>query len=222
MLPQWEFDDTTAMFARFRQSRDRLNVSIHEARRVNGKVKQDHIANIGSVETPPSARSRIGFWQQFDERMPGLSNRISADDVTKIRNAIADRIPTPTEDEIAANSDAAHNEELAAWDEVRSGWDDASKMLDEKVAMLEENLAREKPMVAITKSLASDIDSIKSNIASGKISAEQSARLRGQTRIQQISLFLGIGGIRTKKRNEEQIDAANKEWADGWYNAIKK
>jgi hypothetical protein len=42
------------MFVRFRQTDYRLQVSLVETRRLDGKVRHEHIAGLGSVECPPS------------------------------------------------------------------------------------------------------------------------------------------------------------------------
>jgi hypothetical protein len=47
------------MFTRFRQTRHRLQVSLVETRRLNGKVRHEHVASLGSIETPPSVPERI-------------------------------------------------------------------------------------------------------------------------------------------------------------------
>jgi hypothetical protein len=43
------------MFVRFRQTKHRLQVSLVGTRRDGGKVRQEHIAQLGSVEIPPTA-----------------------------------------------------------------------------------------------------------------------------------------------------------------------
>jgi len=52
-------DNATTMFARFRPSPYRLQVSIVETRRVGGKVRHQHIASLGSIETPLTVANRI-------------------------------------------------------------------------------------------------------------------------------------------------------------------
>jgi hypothetical protein len=42
------------MFARFRQSRHRLQVSLVETRRNRGKVQHEHVASLGSIKVPLS------------------------------------------------------------------------------------------------------------------------------------------------------------------------
>jgi hypothetical protein len=45
------------MFVRFRGSPNRLQISIVETRRLNGRVRHEHIASLGSIERPPLTRS---------------------------------------------------------------------------------------------------------------------------------------------------------------------
>jgi hypothetical protein len=206
------------MFARFRQSRRRLHVSIVEARRVNGSVKQDHIASLGSVETPPSVRARIWFWQALNERLSQLSNRVGADNAAKIRHAIHERIPQPTDDEVAADNPQAMNEESAAWESMRECWKDAGDMLAEKVAHLERRIAKDKPMIALSRDAADNVSDIQANIAKGKISAAQSAALRQQTRGILLRTFAGIGEIKLKPMKEGWTE----DWAQQWAQASKK
>jgi hypothetical protein len=58
-------------------------VSLVETRRVDGKVRQEHIAGLGSIEVPPSVADRITFWQRLHERFAKLSNRVDAATQTK-------------------------------------------------------------------------------------------------------------------------------------------
>jgi hypothetical protein len=69
------------MFARFRHVRDRLNVSIVEAARAGARVRQSHIASLGSVPLAPSPADRVRFWTKVHQRLATLSNRV--DDKTR-------------------------------------------------------------------------------------------------------------------------------------------
>lgn len=77
------------MFVRFR-------------RRVDGKVRPEHIAALGSVGDPATVAERVAFWGQLHRRLDKLSNRIGADDQAKIIGAIHARIPMVTIDEQCA------------------------------------------------------------------------------------------------------------------------
>lgn len=98
------------MFARFRQVSDRLNVSIVEAARDGAKVRQNHIASLGSVPLPPSAADRVRFWVRLHQRLTTLSNRLDDERREAILAAIHARIPIPT----AEDHEAARNAGLEA------------------------------------------------------------------------------------------------------------
>jgi hypothetical protein len=86
------------MFVRVRQSAgSRLHVSIVEARRISGTVKQEHIASLGSIQTPRSIWDRLAFWQRLHERLAKLANRVT--DLATIFGQIHARIPMVTADE---------------------------------------------------------------------------------------------------------------------------
>jgi hypothetical protein len=87
------------MFVRFRQTPYRLKVSIIETRRIDGKVRHEHIASLGSIEVPPSVADRIVFWQRVNERLVKLSNRIDPATQGKIRGDLHARVPMVTADE---------------------------------------------------------------------------------------------------------------------------
>ena len=87
------------MFARFRQTPNRLQVSLVETRRVDGKVRHRHVASLGSIPDPWEIADRIAFWVELHERHTRLSNQISADDLHKVMAAINDRVPMAMSDE---------------------------------------------------------------------------------------------------------------------------
>jgi hypothetical protein len=87
------------MFARFRQTARRLQVSIVETRREDGKVRHEHVAGLGSIPVPQTIADRIMFWAQLQPTLARLANRIGADDQGKILSAIHARIPMPSLDE---------------------------------------------------------------------------------------------------------------------------
>jgi hypothetical protein len=87
------------MFARFRQTPNRLQVSVVETRRIDGKVRHEHVASLGSIETPLSVAGRIAFWRRVNERLATLGNRIDPARQGKVRGDIHARIPMVTADE---------------------------------------------------------------------------------------------------------------------------
>jgi hypothetical protein len=103
------------MFVRFRKIRNRTQVSILEARRTAGKVRNEHIASLGSIAQPMTVAGRQSFWANLWDRLASLSNRIGPDDQAKIKNAVHARIPTVMPDEVKAA-------EAQYWDDWRSSF----------------------------------------------------------------------------------------------------
>lgn len=101
------------MFVRFKSSPRRLHLSLVETRRVDGKVKHDHIASLGSIPVPFTTPDRLDFTASFNERISRLDNRITPEQREAIIVAIGKRIPWPTPEELkvaqiqAAKADAA-------------------------------------------------------------------------------------------------------------------
>ena len=81
------------MFVRFRQTKRRVQVSLVENRRGDGRVRQEHIAWLGAIATEPSIDDRIAFWRQLHERLAMLSNRVDANTQAKVLADIHARIP---------------------------------------------------------------------------------------------------------------------------------
>jgi hypothetical protein len=87
------------MFVRFRQTEHRLQVSIVENRRVGGKIHHEHVASLGSIETPLTVAPRIAFWSKLHQRLGRLANRVDPETRAKLLGAIHARIPMVTPDE---------------------------------------------------------------------------------------------------------------------------
>ena len=90
------------MFIRFRQTQTRLQVSLIRTHRVDGTVRHEHVAMLGTVDAPPSAAERLVFWQRLHERMAKLGNRIDAATQAKLYGDIHARIPMVIADEVRA------------------------------------------------------------------------------------------------------------------------
>jgi hypothetical protein len=88
-----------AMFVRFRETPYGLQVSLILTRREGGKARHEHIAGLGAITIPGSAADRIAFWRRLHDRLSALSNRI-VDEQSKILDAVDERIPMPTPDEL--------------------------------------------------------------------------------------------------------------------------
>ena len=63
------------MLVHFRETPYGLAMSLVETHRENRRVHHEHIASLGSIETPPSVAARIEFWRGLHERLAQLSNR---------------------------------------------------------------------------------------------------------------------------------------------------
>jgi len=89
----------TTMLVHFRETPYGLAMSLVETRRENGKVRHEHVASLGSIETPLSVAARIVFWRGLHERLAQLSNRLDAETRGKVMGAVRARVPMVTPDE---------------------------------------------------------------------------------------------------------------------------
>ena len=103
------------MFARFRQNRNRIQVTLIETCRVDGKVGHKYVASLGSCPTPPTVADRIAFWQALHTRLARLSNRVDAVTHRKVLGAVHERIPLVTPDEQAAIQLANAEADVKFW-----------------------------------------------------------------------------------------------------------
>lgn len=103
------------MFVRFRERNDRLLVSLVETHRRNGKVRQEHVADLGSIEHEPTIEARMTFWRQLHERLNRLSNRVDPAKVGHILGAVHARVPMATADELPTARAARIERNLKFW-----------------------------------------------------------------------------------------------------------
>jgi hypothetical protein len=87
------------MLVHFRETPYGLAMSLVETGRESGRVRHQHVANLGSVETPLSVAARVEFWRGLHERLDQLSNRLDAETRGKVIGAVHSRIPMVTPDE---------------------------------------------------------------------------------------------------------------------------
>lgn len=87
------------MFVRFRKSKNRLQVSLVATKRVDGKVRHEHVASLASVPMPASVHDRLDFWRRLHERLARLGNRLDAAKQGKIMGEVHARIPMAMLDE---------------------------------------------------------------------------------------------------------------------------
>src|SRR5499433_2064921 len=97
----------TTMLVHFRETPYGLAMSLVETRRENGKVRHEHVASLGSIETPLSVAARIEFWRELHERLAQLSNRLDAETRGKVMGAVHARVPMVTPDEQRGQSSAS-------------------------------------------------------------------------------------------------------------------
>jgi hypothetical protein len=103
------------MFVRFRQTKTRLQASLIQTRRVDGRVRHEHVAMLGTVEAPPSVAGRLAFWQGLHERMARLGNRVDAAAQAKLLGDIHARVPMVTPEEQRALQLANAEADAQAW-----------------------------------------------------------------------------------------------------------
>jgi hypothetical protein len=87
------------MFVRFRETARRLQASLIETRRADGRVRHRHVASLGSIAHQPTVTDRLGFWTALHQRLARLSNQVDGRTYGAILAAVHARIPMPTQDE---------------------------------------------------------------------------------------------------------------------------
>jgi hypothetical protein len=135
------------MFVRFRPQANRLQASLVETRRVGGRIVAEHIGALGSVDAAVSVRERLAFWAKLPERLARLANRVGADNLPKIYEALHARIPMVTPDEQRAIQEENAKDDERFWDALRdmsAGSIEGRKAL---IAKAEAQNAEQAPMV---------------------------------------------------------------------------
>jgi hypothetical protein len=107
------------MFVRFRLQGYRLQASLMQSRRAAGKVRNEHIGALGSVDADVSVRERVTFWAKVHDRLAALGNRLAADEHPKILGALHSRIPMPTPEDIRAVQEESFAADERFWDGMR-------------------------------------------------------------------------------------------------------
>ena len=87
------------MLVRFRQTAAGLQCSLVETRRIDGKVRYEQVASLGSVPASPSVADRLAFWRRVYEQLAELANRIDAETQGQIISAVHSRVPIVTPNE---------------------------------------------------------------------------------------------------------------------------
>jgi hypothetical protein len=103
------------MFVRFRLRNGRLLASLAESRRAGGKVRQQHIANLGAIEQEPSIGARLAFWGDLHRQLGRLGNRIPGEELGAILGAVQARVPMVTVEEQPVERQARLERNLRFW-----------------------------------------------------------------------------------------------------------
>jgi hypothetical protein len=107
------------MFARFRSTPHRLQVSLVETRRTAGRVRHEHVAALGSARVPLSRQNRLQFWEQLHPRLARLANRLDSEAQAKILASVHARVPMVTADERQALQIVAAKFDVTFWEVMR-------------------------------------------------------------------------------------------------------
>jgi hypothetical protein len=135
------------MFVRFRHQGRRLQPSLMQTRRVDGKVRSEHIASLGSVDVDVSVRERLAFWAKLPGRLARLANRVGVDEHGKIYGALHDRIPMVTPEEQGAVQEENFKDDERFWEALRDSGAGIVEGHKELIAKAEKTIAEHAPRV---------------------------------------------------------------------------
>jgi hypothetical protein len=133
----------------------RLEVSIVETRRENGKVRQHHVASLGSYDLNGGLRQRNDFWADCEDRLGRLANRIGPD-IDRLRQAIAARIPPLTDDDRTAM-------DTAAWDQLEGYWGEMGESRIEQAQDSEKEAVALRSDAAMTEALGKLVKQVRAD-----------------------------------------------------------
>jgi hypothetical protein len=179
----------------------RLKVMLVENVRVNGRVKQETVATLGSIDATwldgfwaavgedeltrlripdwrlRSLRVRTAFWKDVLERMEKIGdNRLSQDDRKAIRRAIHKMVPWVMEGERRELDLLEAESDLAAWHRTRADWADLIVTMEREIADLESRIEKKREVVTDARPIVEHVDAnIRSRqlaIAQGKIKVD--------------------------------------------------
>jgi hypothetical protein len=143
------------MFVRFRQPLHRLQVSLAETRRIDGRVRQSHVAALGAIDIGLSPADRIAFWTKLHQRLDALSNRI---DATTQRGTIFAathaRIPMPTLDDQQTVQLERARKAARFWEMLAGSYADDIEGHKGLLASTQRAIAAREPLVADTRAKA--------------------------------------------------------------------
>jgi hypothetical protein len=133
----------------------RLEVSIVETRRENGKVRQQHISSLGSYDLHGGLRERERFWIDCEDRLGRLANRIGPE-MDRLRQTIAARIPPLTDEDRAAMN-------AAAWDQLEGWWSGMGESRIEQAQDSEKEAVALRSDAAMTEALGKLVKQVRAD-----------------------------------------------------------
>jgi hypothetical protein len=184
-------------------------VSLIENRRVDGRTRQEHIADLGAIDghwlpaffngvAPEHANAaridnmqwfrrsiaaRLDFWTALEERFTRLSNRLTADDVAKIRTSIHARIPRPSDREVI---ELKVVQEFEGWDELKKASQALIARSRAEIAKLQGRIDDERGMISAIEpgipAFDENVRKLQLRLAEGKLDLEQWKEVREDTR----------------------------------------
>ena len=135
-------------FVRFRQKGRHLQPSLMQTRRVSGKICNEHIASLGSVDADVSVRERLAFWAKLPERLARLGNRVHPNEHAKIYGALYAHIPMVTADEQRAVQEENAKDDERFWEVMRDIGASSIEGHNALISSAETKIAEQAPRVA--------------------------------------------------------------------------
>jgi hypothetical protein len=197
----------------------RLLVCLVENRRVDGRPRQEHVADLGAIDghwlpaffngvAPEHANAarndlaqwfrwsiteRLNFWAALEDRLTRLSNRLTADDVAKIRASIHARVPRPSDGEVI---ELKVTEEIEGWGELKKASQALIARSRGEIARLQSGIDDERRTISAVEPgipvFDDNIRKLQSHVAKGQLDMERHREVREQTR-DNLSMVYGMG-----------------------------
>jgi hypothetical protein len=96
------------MHIRSRLHHRRLQISLIDTRRIDGRVRQEHVAALGSVPPDMSVQDRVAFWTKLHPRLSRLDNRLDPSTRARIMGELHKIVPmVPPDAAIAGKVETA-------------------------------------------------------------------------------------------------------------------
>jgi hypothetical protein len=121
------------MHVRSRLHHRRLQISLIDTRRVDGKVRQEHVASLGSVPPDMTVQDRQAFWTQVHPRLSRLDNRLGPDERARVMGELHEIVPMVPLDAAISGKIETETRNLKRSTDLR---DMFQEMVDGKKALL--------------------------------------------------------------------------------------